>query len=280
MPPDTLYKYLHPDRIDVLQNLRIRFTQVSALNDPFESLPGIMKGARDFYLQEFNSRVESEISKLALSSESKRKQHRRLRKKDFNKFFKHYTDQKWLLTRTQYVQHMSDNIMGCLSLSGIPTNILMWSHYCQHHKGYVLGFDAKHEYFGLSVCPVVYSDVRPVHNPLKHENPGDIFYTKSKDWSYEQEFRKYLHFAEPIQTSYAKNLVPFHNPELHTGPNQEIKLFPFPKGAIKCIILGWKSPPELEQTLRDALQHHAIGHVPVYRATPSPTKYEMELQLA
>ena len=37
MYPATLYKYLCPERVDVLQNLRIRFTQVSALNDPFES---------------------------------------------------------------------------------------------------------------------------------------------------------------------------------------------------------------------------------------------------
>jgi len=35
----TLYKYLHPDRIDLLQNLLIRFTQPGAFNDPFEMQP-------------------------------------------------------------------------------------------------------------------------------------------------------------------------------------------------------------------------------------------------
>jgi hypothetical protein len=34
-----LYKYLSKDRVDVLQNLKIRFSQPQALNDPFESLP-------------------------------------------------------------------------------------------------------------------------------------------------------------------------------------------------------------------------------------------------
>ena len=33
------YKYLHPDRCDVICNLKIRFTQASALNDPFEAVP-------------------------------------------------------------------------------------------------------------------------------------------------------------------------------------------------------------------------------------------------
>ena len=47
MYPATLYKYLCPERVDVLQNLRIRFTQVSALNDPFESFPGVMLAGRE-----------------------------------------------------------------------------------------------------------------------------------------------------------------------------------------------------------------------------------------
>jgi hypothetical protein len=34
-----VYKYLHSDRIDVLENAAIRFTQPAALNDPFETMP-------------------------------------------------------------------------------------------------------------------------------------------------------------------------------------------------------------------------------------------------
>ena len=37
--PKNLYKYLSPERIDVLQNKQIRFTQPEALNDPFELKP-------------------------------------------------------------------------------------------------------------------------------------------------------------------------------------------------------------------------------------------------
>ena len=35
----NLYKYLIPDRIDVLKNQSIRFSQHMALNDPFEMKP-------------------------------------------------------------------------------------------------------------------------------------------------------------------------------------------------------------------------------------------------
>jgi hypothetical protein len=34
--PNSLYKYVTADRIDILQNGHIRFTQPSVLNDPFE----------------------------------------------------------------------------------------------------------------------------------------------------------------------------------------------------------------------------------------------------
>ncbi len=38
-----IFKYLIPERIDVIENMSIRFTQAKYLNDPFESLPFISK---------------------------------------------------------------------------------------------------------------------------------------------------------------------------------------------------------------------------------------------
>ena len=277
MPGDTLYKYLHPDRVDVVQHLRIRFTQVSALNDPFEALPGIIQEDREWYLQRFSARVEAEIVRLGIASESKKKRHRRARKKDFNNFHKCYTDQDWLLKQSDYVQHMVDNLQGCLSLSATPTNILMWSHYCQHHTGFVMGFHSEHDYFGQSVRKVAYSDLRPSHNPLECEHSAEIFYTKSKDWSYEQEYRKFQSFVEPIEMPNGHKFIAFKNPDLKKGANPAVMLFPLPKQSIKCLILGWKSSPELEQKLRLALKQHEIDETPIYRAKPSSTRYEMEI---
>ena len=34
-----LFKYLHPSRIDVLENLNIRLTQATDFNDPFDLSP-------------------------------------------------------------------------------------------------------------------------------------------------------------------------------------------------------------------------------------------------
>jgi hypothetical protein len=52
--PKVLYKYVVPDRIDILLNKRIRFTQACLLNDPFE----FRLGSRDG-LPPFQARIDS-----------------------------------------------------------------------------------------------------------------------------------------------------------------------------------------------------------------------------
>jgi hypothetical protein len=42
----SLYKYVPPERLDVLRNLRIRFTQPGAQNDPFEFRPLVRRFRR------------------------------------------------------------------------------------------------------------------------------------------------------------------------------------------------------------------------------------------
>lgn len=277
MRPSKFYKYLPPSRIDVLQNLRIRFTQVSALNDPFESFPGLLIREREWYLDRFSERVEGEILNLGIRSPAKRKQHRRARKKQFEQFYSCYTEVEWLTGLSEEVRHMSDHLQGCLSLSATSINVLMWSHYAQHHEGYVLGFDAEHEYFGKSVSPVIYSSTRPIHNPLECRHSPEIFYTKSPDWQYEQEYRKFQEFAEPIKLQNGNYLLPYTDRNTSVGRNEAIVLFPLPPESISCVILGWKSSLDLRSGVSDALKAHHLHHVPVLRARPSPDRYEVEV---
>ena len=270
MHPAILYKYLSPTRVDVLQDLRIRFTQVSALNDPFESFPGAMVGDRAWYLREF-------LARMGIQSQRKAMRLWHDRKRGFEPFLKHYTDRKQLLDLSQKVQKMSDTVHGCLSLSATETNILMWSHYAGHHKGYVIGFRAEHEFFGNSVVAVNYSLTRPVVNPFEPKHGPELFYTKSTDWAYEHEYRKYQSFVDPIKLPDGGSFLPFTKPGTGKGANNAVVLFPFPRAAIACVILGWKSAPELQDSALRALTMHQLSHVPVYKAQPNLTRYEMEL---
>jgi hypothetical protein len=91
-------------------------------------------------------------------------------------------------------------------LSAVPNNILMWSHYADSHKGIALGFEARSaNSWLLAAKPVLYSKQVPTgaasienfvafitsqrpqpKNEMAFQNAA---FTKSLDWSYEQEWR-------------------------------------------------------------------------------------------
>lgn len=70
-------------------------------------------------------------------------------------------------------------------------NILMWSHYAQHHKGVCLVFDVNQDIESFFVAKVRYTDEFTPRNYFDDTtNTAMIMLTtKSKDWEYEQEYR-------------------------------------------------------------------------------------------
>lgn len=87
-----------------------------------------------------------------------------------------------------------DNIIGLLSLSENPDEILMWSHYADNHKGFIVGFKTKSfiedydfDYLGklnyLQDYPIITG-----HHSID-ERFMLKFFTKSITWAYEQEWR-------------------------------------------------------------------------------------------
>lgn len=103
---ETLFKYIsYP--WDIFENGFIRATQLSAINDPFES---------------------------ALCHES------------LNELIKHFeyetTFDPETGAETSFFEYINKykNRIGIISLSETDDNLLMWSHYANEHKGLVIGF--------------------------------------------------------------------------------------------------------------------------------------------
>jgi hypothetical protein len=247
------------------------------LNDPFESLPGVTLEREEWYRSYYKQRIVRELLSLGPLSRQERRAHERSRWKGFAHFLNCYTDKKWLSELSEKVQRMGDTVHGVLSLSANCTNILMWSHYCMNHTGFVLGFDTQHEFFGRSVSPVTYSHTRPRINPFEAKHSGDLFYTKSVDWEYEQEYRKFMGFVAPEPLDNGNQLLPFEESKQQKPPNNEIKLFAVPPDSIRCVVLGWKSSTELRDQILLALQAHNLSEVLVLKAVPSLTEYKMDV---
>lgn len=86
-------------------------------------------------------------------------------------------------------------MFGVLCLTPHPFNILMWSHYSDSHKGFVVGFNTEElvtHAFG-QFKRVDYTDEIPVISIFDDRNnmqlTNKLIYTKSTVWKYEDEYR-------------------------------------------------------------------------------------------
>ena len=106
------------------------------------------------------------------------------------------TERKKLMEDAKVPDEEIEN-WGIYSLSACydePEDILMWAHYADSHKGFIVGFDTSslspmEEGDRGSVFPVVYEDkLEPINI---NEDPTFFkrLYLKSKVWTYEQEYR-------------------------------------------------------------------------------------------
>lgn len=194
-----LYKYVSPERLDILTKNTIRFTQPLAWNDPFELRPSyendsvkepLMQIAKFIYILKHFQQTGEALTKETDEFERERK---RITKDDIYRF-------------------INDNVVG-LSLTEDKENLLMWSHYARQHKGFVIEFDTEHEFFKTNdrfLFKVKCGNLRPridinafselivyilhslknrtVLNRAELEKISKVF-KKSEDWEYEKEWR-------------------------------------------------------------------------------------------
>jgi len=86
-----------------------------------------------------------------------------------------------------------NSIYGVLSLTPHPANFLMWSHYSDSHRGFVIGFDTKilvKQNFA-TFSKVKYTDEIPIISVLEMNSilMYKLIYTKASPWAYEDEYR-------------------------------------------------------------------------------------------
>ena len=159
-----------------------------------------------------------------------------------------------LLSELEKVKSSILGSKGILSLSTNPTAILMWSHYTNSHKGFVLGFEILKDVQFFNVpLHVKYSQDYPAFKYLTEPDKIVCYgmLTKSKFWEYEGEIR-----------------VIKNQQGLHT----------FAKDCLVEIILGCCIEQVNKDRIFQYLKNYGYGHVKVYQAMPSPSKYQLEVQ--
>lgn len=275
-----LYKYLPSARIDVLSNFKIRYTQYGAFNDPFELNPNINKlteatNIYDITKKDFKTLIEDTYEQYPVV-------HPLISKNDFIKlalplenFLKPYV----LENMNYFIEQLSammknqfDSTIGALSLSEKSDNQLMWSHYSEYHKGFVISFNSEHEYFNQKLSPndelrhlrkIVYKNERPKID-LMNANGVDVFLVKHTQWEYEAEWRIIRPFYDAAQKV-----------ENETYP---IYLFDFPVDAVTSVILGCKMEEYNKTFIKKLLTSNSVyNHIKLYQADLDKETYNINL---
>lgn len=234
-----LYKYLSPDRVEILQNCLTRYTPPGALNDPFEMR--LAPWFKSLFPPNAVHRYSGKIANVTKITE--------WMEKDFHKGL----------------------LVFCLTERN--DNHLMWSHYAANHQGFVIGFNSEHPCFNERRGPhdefrhlkkVEYRNIRP--NQAKDYSVVDVLLTKSKEWEHEQEWRIFR---------MAKDADEVKDPD---AP-YPVYLFRFPPEAIVEVILGRNMSEENREGILSIVKNSShLHHVSLLQACLVDEDYQIRFK--
>ena len=288
-----LYKFVSTQRaITILESSTIRFTQLAALNDPFESFPPI-EGfvTKDSAFHILDSILSNDNLVTALMEEIYKFMYENLPPEqkqlyDFQSFrsnVKASVDANLAyggntlssLVRTDlesrsdtFLPTMKQNIITSiinkicvLSLSTAITNPVMWTYYADSHRGMAIGFDPQDPFFS-KYLEVQYQNERPKVDLFqipdgeqeKLELAKAILATKKTFWAQEEEHRL-INSTALLQDS-------------HTLDSDGYPVFvaAFPNQSVREIVLGCNTPGKSKKYISELAANkysHAILKVTI-----------------
>jgi len=251
--PKHLYKYRSVDdrTISIIVSAVAYFAHADQFNDPFDcrirfNYDGsdddwrnfLKRKFKDYYPKIPSNRAEELIEERIQSGHSR--------------------DKKFLDQIDEDARrHLADRT-AILSLAADPTQILMWSHYADSHKGCCLQFSTQHKLFKRA-RKVRYRSKYPNISFLEIDDPNDnrksarfvetLFCTKAKFWKYEQEWRVL---------------------------GDEPGLYQYEPSALTGIIFGYWMKPEHKDLIRRLVEKRNPS-VQTYQAVPWKREFKMQI---
>jgi hypothetical protein len=255
-PPEILFQYCDVKAIDVFTNNRIKTSTPSTLNDPFEWKPRIdetvtpdqiwrmINGLHAIEpLPEPPSRV-GVARMMANAPDAARR-----RADSFGLDLERHT--------------------RIICLTQRDDGILMWAHYADRHKGFVIGFKSKQLRVDLpssGFCEVSYKMERPiVPHPYVAPPSGDQLITavsrKSPEWTYEEEWRLL------VDTSQLRKDSDPDDPNLY---------LPIPNDSVDRVIFGSRCSEEVQERVAAALiKSPSATNVSLFKARLDPKLFKV-----
>lgn len=190
-----IYKYCSLEVGElIISSQLLKFNNPSFFNDPFDCDINLL----EFDFSDCCDEVLDDIEKskvIAFEEFSGIPEH--ILEKSYNETMsKSFIERNYKEIQIDKIEKSS---ISCFSLN--PSNMTMWSHYADKHKGVCLVFDVGIDCFledeslwnRINMNMVRYDDLKPV-NYLKSKQEGinNLFFLKSKEWAYEEEWRIFI----------------------------------------------------------------------------------------
>lgn len=279
--PKKLFKYLAPSRIGVLSDRLVRYTPLGAFNDPFEGRPEIKAlASKEAALSSFAAAIPGELEAAYGGLPSEVKAQLSLQQwMQFATPLMHQQGSQFLAMLGAVSKQLIptipgkfDEVLGVFSMCEVPDSLLMWAHYGVSHTGFVLELDPNHPYFNARrtdqdefghLRQVHYRDVRPSASLIELDGT-EMFLVKSKEWSYEREWR----ILRPLTD--ANQIVNANGESIH--------LFQLPPESIKSVILGARAFSTLADQVRLAISANSkVSHVQIFRCVPDESCFAINI---
>ncbi len=262
--PEIIYKYRkwgEPYQEAPLRDNELWLASPESFNDPFDcrvslDFASLSQSEKATYVTSIIERQGEYLKSLGCNLELTKNHMLNQLINDPNNFAQFHEQNTY--------EGFNDNL-GIISFGEEWDNILMWSHYGDNHKGYVIGFDTEKlicsglfSHGGMMLYP---NDLSfPLLNPLEERTLKGFIaktHTKMLDWNYEKEYR----------------LFKIKTPEKLTVEERTVKI---PNNFISEVIIGLKCNDSDRSEIVDICKNKAIK---VFQAKQVPFKFELMKEL-
>jgi hypothetical protein len=269
-----VYKYCSWDSATrILNDLRLKVTPPAEFNDPFEFMPRMehqlsQAAFEDLILGETRIAQATAIGGPPPPSLELIQQFTRADPSLMHRLFSISYPQTCRERVQNFCRDVSDGFgVVCFSLN--PTNILMWSHYAENHKGVVIGFQLP-PHISDKLIRVKYSKERVLFDPAQPiggeydtEIAEKIISTKHVNWEYEEEMRIMV------------KLAGLDSPRL-SADGRPLHTLPLAADWIRMVIVGMRVPAVATTDLVSKMS--ASLRPTIWRAMPHDDEFELMLQ--
>ena len=243
-----LFKYVRPERIDILENQRIAFTLPEDFNDVLDSRLKVKPMTSRNFLKRRAKEEEREVLKgLPAEFQALPRSERRKAARGFLKGSIKNLQENAEIIANKLQDELYENVSKkfcVLCLTTNPNDPLMWGYYADGHRGFMLEFNTNDPRFALSdkLHQIIYSASPPTYDQSVASHGW--WKIKSKAWEHENEYRI-------IST--------LDDCEKKIVNGKTIYLRHLPRTCVKAVYMGLKIEESIKKTITDICKSSGIA---------------------